>query len=177
MRYKQLALLTSILLLASSNGFSQEDFNETRGFGLHAGFFYWPVTKDLLIEPGIQFKFEKNLLRISNEFLLYKGQVMESLLAFNYRRYPFRNSRRSKFFLSGELQYLHTEGYYSHTRRVSGVFTLIGTGMQYAFTDRTNLGIEAAWGTGYVKNSERFENNTLLYKTDFALTLSYSLEH
>ena len=170
-------ILSSLFIFLSAYGLSQENFNQTKGFGFHTGFFYWYITNDLLIEPGIQFKYEKNLCRISNEFLLYKGQVMESALALNYRRYPFRNVRRSKMFFSGELQYLHTEGYYSRTRRVDGLFALIGTGMQYRIAEKTNLGFEVAWGPGYVSNSERYKNNTLLFKTDFALTLSYSLEH
>ena len=117
------------------------------------------------------------MIRLSNEFLLYKGQTMESALALNYRRYPLRNVRRSKFFLSGEFQYIHTEGYYNRTRRISGVFFLIGTGLQFTVTENINLGFEAAWGPVKVTNSERFEDNTLLFKTDFAFTVSYFIGH
>lgn len=173
----QRTFLAPLLVLISSLCLSQESFNESSGFGFHAGVFYWTITNDLLLEPGIQFKYEKNMVRVSNEFILYKGQIMESSLALNYHRYPFRNTRRSKFFLSGELKYLHTEGYYNRTRRVSGVFALVGTGVQIAVAESFNLGIEAAWGPGYVSNSMRFDNNTLLFKSDFAFTLSYSLKH
>jgi hypothetical protein len=171
-----LVILTLVLLLSCTVGFAQESYNETRGPGIHAGLFYWSVTNEILFEPGLQYKYRNNLFRFSNEFLIYEGRVMESALALNYRRYPFRNARRARFFCSGELRYIHTEGYYERTRHLNAYFLLLGGGMEYGITDRFNIGLEAGWGPGVAYNSRRFDNNKLIFKKDFAIVLSYNLD-
>lgn len=167
-------IILVILIFYKAAGFSQ-DFNTSRGVGIHAGFCYGTVTKDLLIEPGIQIKRGSHLFRLSNEFLLYKGQVLESALALNYRKFPLRNDRRARIFISGEFLYMHTEGYYLQTRRMNGYFLLLGTGMQYGITDHADLGFEVAWGPGYATGSKRFENNTLISRSGFAVTFACTI--
>ncbi len=167
--------LAFLLLLSSTICFAQAGFNESRGPGIHAGFFYWSVTNDVLLEPAVQYKLENNIFRLSNEFLLYQGQVMESALIVNYRRYPFRNSRKIRLFCSGEMRYIHTEGYFERTRHLNAYFLLIGAGFEYGISDKLSAGLETGWGPGVAYNSKRFDNNTLIFKKDFAITMSYSL--
>jgi hypothetical protein len=171
---KFLVACFSLLILGSLTVNCQENFNETRGIGINTGLFYWRVNKDFLIEPGFHYKSSKNIYLISNKFLLYEGQIMESAFVLAYRRYPFGNYEKSKLFLGGESQYYYKEGYYSRTVNVSGFFFLIDFGYHYRLVDNLYLGFDFGFGPGYVSNSIRYENNTLIFKSEFAFSISYT---
>ena len=171
---KFLVACISLFMLGSISVHSQENFNETKGIGINNGLFYWRVAKDLLIEPGLHYKSGNKVYLISNKFILYEGQIMESAFVLAYRRYPFGNYEKSKLFFGGESQYYYKEGYYSRTVNVSGFFFLIDFGYQYRLIDNLNLGFDFGFGPGYVSKSTRYENNALIFKSEFSFSVSYT---